>query len=57
MLNQLGKMYDSDDAVAVMERVMETIACVARNSASLKPASPNQRKRRRPARPRAPGSA
>lgn len=35
MLNQLGKMYDSDDAVAVMERVMETIANAAYQSSAI----------------------
>ena len=34
MLNQLGKMYDSDEAVALMERVMETMANAAYQSSA-----------------------
>ena len=35
MLNQLGKMYDSDEAVSLMERVMETMANAAYQSSAL----------------------
>jgi ribonucleoside-diphosphate reductase alpha chain len=34
MLNQLGRMYDSDEAVALMERVMETMANAAYQSSA-----------------------
>ncbi len=35
MVNQLGKMYDSDEAVELMERVMETICNAAYQSSAL----------------------
>ena len=35
MLNQLGKMYDSDEAVALMEKVMETLTNAAYQSSAL----------------------
>ena len=34
MLNQLGKTYDGDEAVTVLERVMETIANAAYQSSA-----------------------
>ena len=35
MVNQLGKMYDSDEAIELMERVMETICNAAYQSSAL----------------------